>query len=327
MGELKVARSPDSLEIRGLGSCIALALYDPLQRIAGLAHVVIPRPLENAPPTPGWAATDAVPALIEMLERHGARASRLIARLAGGASMFPGNIKGFEVGRENADVVERLLLDRRIPVLSRQVGGHASRRVRLHADTGRFEVESISTQPMRPRPRREDPTEVARTLLEAAVAPLSDILQRPVAVDSTGRHELAGAEIVSFLGRRTPLRWSQLAYVSAAGADQLHLVIPDIHAHRIDAELRARLDDAGEEGSAVTEVLNIMLSHVLTALAKMQNRTLRPESLTTHRGTTPDVVESLGPVEDDMIAVAHARIHLQDAFRGAELALLARRLP
>lgn len=327
MGELKVAKAPNSLEIRGLGSCIALALYDPLQRLAGLGHVVIPRPLANTPPAPGWAATDAVPALIEALERSGGRTNRLVARLAGGSSMFPGTYKGYEVGRENANVVERLLREHGIPVISRQIGGHASRSVRLDADSGRFDVETVRMATARRLAVADDPTEAARILLEAAARPLADLLQRPVMVEPTGRHELTRAGVAAFLGPHTPMYWSRLGYDGPAGRDELYVVIPDLHARRIDEELRSRVDEGAEPGSAIAEVLNIMLSHVLTALARLLDETLRPTGISTHRGRTPDMLQSTAFRDEEDVAVAHARVHLQDAFHGADLAILGRRLP
>ena len=328
MGELRVVRAPEHLEIRGLGSCIAVALHDPLQRLAGLAHVVIPRRLPNVPPAAAWAATDAVPALLAAMEAEGARATRIVARLAGGASMFPGPAKGFEVGVENANVVEALLREHGIPVLSRQIGGHASRSVRLDAENGRLDVRALDGPVARSR-RAEgaDPTEAARILLEAAVAPLSDLLQRPVAVEASGRHDLTGPEAAAFLGPKTAMRWSRLAYAGPEGPGELHLVIPDLHARRVDDELRARLDEPAGEGSAVDEVLNIMATHALTALARMRDATLRPEGLATRRALTPHLVRALRLDPGTSVRVAHARLHVEGAFHGADLALLGMSLP
>lgn len=328
MGEMRVVRSPEHLEIRGLGSCIAVALHDPLQRLGGLAHVVIPRRLPNVPPAPAWAATDAVPALLAAMEAEGARATRIVARIAGGASMFPGPSKGFEVGVENANVVETLLRERGIPLLSRQVGGHASRSVRLDAENGRLDVRALDRQASRlRRATGQDPTEAARILLEAAAAPLSDLLQRPVAVEASGRHDLTAPEAVAFLGPGTSMRWSRLGYGGSAGPGEVHLVVPDLHARRVDDELRARLDEPPSEGSAVDEVLNIMATHVLTALARLWNATLRPEALETRRALTPQVVRALQLEPGASVRVAHARLHVEGAFHGADLALLGRDLP
>jgi chemotaxis protein CheD len=327
MGELAVAKAPDTLEIRGLGSCIALAIHDPLQRLAGLAHIVIPRPLPSAPPEPAWAATTAVPALLDAVQMQGGRTGRLVARIAGGATMFPGIRKGYDVGRENADVVEALLQAYRIPILSRQVGGRASRSVFLHAEDGRFDVRTTAFTPQASRPAGVDPIESVRTLLESVAAPLSDILQRPIAVDAAGRYDLAPAEAVAFLGAGARLRWGRLAYASRDGRATLHAALPEDHARRLDEELRGRLPDAGEEGAAIDEALNIMLSHGLTALSRLRGETLRPEALLLGEGTARELVASLSKGPAAPVRVAHARLHLEGAFHGAEMALVGDHVP
>lgn len=327
MGELAVARAPGMLEIRGLGSCIALALHDPLQRLAGLAHVVIPHPLPNAPPAPAWAATSAVPALLQAIEREGGRATRLVARLAGGASMFPGIRKGYDVGRENAGVVEALLQSYGIPILSRQVGGRASRSVFLHAEDGRFDVRTAAVPARARHPRGADPQEAVRVILEAVAAPLSDLLQRPIDLETQGRYDLTPAEAVAFLGPRTRMRWSRLAYAGPGGAAAMHVAIPDAHARRVDEELRGRLGGGGEEGAAIDEALNIMLSHGLTALAQLRGATLRPEGMRLGQGGARELVAAASRGPDAPLRVAHGRLHLEGAFHGAEIALVGDDLP
>lgn len=327
MGAIAVTRAPGTLEIRGLGSCIALALHDPLQRLAGLAHVVIPRPLPTAPPAIAWAATTAVPALLEAMERQGGRTGRLVARIAGGSTMFPGPKKGYEVGPENADIVEALLHAYKIPILSRQVGGRESRSVTLHAEDGRLDVRTVAPTPRR-RARAEgtDPGEGVRILLESIASPLSDILQRPVVVEAAGRYDLTQPETIDFLGT-SEMRWSRTRFTSPQGAESLHLAIPELHAERIDEELRQRLPEGVDPGAAIDEVLNIMLTHGVTALARLRAATLRSTSMDLHRGTTRELVASLGANPAAKVRVAHARIHLEGSFRGAEMALLGGAIP
>lgn len=328
LGEMAVAKPPGALQVRGLGSCIALALYDPLPRLAGLAHVVIPRPQPHNPPAPGWAATEAVPALIAAMESEGGRTNRLVARIAGGSSMFPGQRKGYDVGTENADMVEALLRVHGIPLLSRQVGGHASRNVRLDAEDGRLEVNTTAlSSPERTRQRAlpDDDSESVRTLLESTASPLGDILKRPVVVEPMGRHEFARNEFIAFLGARTTMRWARLSYKRGEGENIIHIAIPDVHARRLDEELRARLPEPLEEGSAIDEVLNVMASHALTALSKMHGEPLHPLVLDVQSGTTTQLLATM-PL-DAASRTAHARLHLEGAFHGADLAIIGADLP
>ena len=42
MGEYKIASSPILLQTIGIGSCIAVCLYDAKKKIGGLAHILLP---------------------------------------------------------------------------------------------------------------------------------------------------------------------------------------------------------------------------------------------------------------------------------------------
>src|SRR5512141_2188077 len=89
VGDVEVARDHTILATVGLGSCVAIALYDPQERVGGLAHPMLPDPsLARPGGNPARFASHAVPMLIERMVRAGAQPRRLVARLVGGASMF-----------------------------------------------------------------------------------------------------------------------------------------------------------------------------------------------------------------------------------------------
>lgn len=145
MGEIAVAKDEDVLAAVGLGSCIALALLDVEARIAGLAHVLLPEPARGRDGAPGRFASTAVPALIEALLEAGASRTRLVAKLAGGASMFadisPHGV--LAVGARNAEAV-RLALERvGIPIVAEDLGGNRGRTVHLQATDGTLVVSNV----------------------------------------------------------------------------------------------------------------------------------------------------------------------------------------
>ena len=108
-----VGGSGDVLVTLGLGSCVAIMLHDRQVKVGGLAHVLLPEPaLARDRDNFAKFATTAVPMLMEELEALGARARRLEARLAGGASMFatlmvPGSLN---MGERNVSFVRRDLI-------------------------------------------------------------------------------------------------------------------------------------------------------------------------------------------------------------------------
>ena len=147
IGEVKVADGSSLLFTVGLGSCVAIALYDPYERIGGLAHAMLPHPdtgRRDAPP--GRFATTAVSALVESMEARGASRKRLYARLAGGASMFRDILdrEGLKLGRRNVDAAHDALSCLGIPVRGEDVLGTYGRSVFLRISDGQLLVTSVN---------------------------------------------------------------------------------------------------------------------------------------------------------------------------------------
>ena len=73
----------------GLGSCVAIMLYDPEAQVGGMAHVLLPsKSLARDADNPAKFPETAVPLLTTRLGALGGDRRRFIAKLAGGASMF-----------------------------------------------------------------------------------------------------------------------------------------------------------------------------------------------------------------------------------------------
>lgn len=146
IGEVRVAGDRSLLFTLGLGSCVAVALYDAEVRLGGLAHAMLPRPERShreAPP--GRFAATAVPLLVEMLEAAGAARGRLRARLAGGASMFPELLEtdGLQLGRRNVEAAREALHGLGIAVDGEEVLGTWGRSVFLRTVDGALLVTAV----------------------------------------------------------------------------------------------------------------------------------------------------------------------------------------
>lgn len=146
IGEAKVAGRDTVLYTLGLGSCVAIVLYDGDQRIGGLAHALLPEPSagRHSMPPARYAST-AVTVLLERMEAAGANARRLRARLAGGASMFDSVLTegGRQLGMRNVEAARTALARAGIPVDIEDVGGTHGRSVYLHVNDGRVVVSSV----------------------------------------------------------------------------------------------------------------------------------------------------------------------------------------
>jgi len=130
----------------GLGSCVAIMLHDPQACAGAMAHILLPsRSLARDTTNPARFPETAVPLLIERLTTLGAEPRRLVAKLAGGASMFaqlmtPGTI---QMGERNIVAAREALRRAGIPVTREAVGGGAGRSVRFHVADGRVEIRAV----------------------------------------------------------------------------------------------------------------------------------------------------------------------------------------
>src|SRR3712207_9225933 len=89
IGDLNTAMPPQKLITVGLGSCIGIALYDPIKKIGGLAHIMLPDSTQfSNVSNPMKFADLAIPMLLEKMEKQGAVKRHIKAKIAGGASMF-----------------------------------------------------------------------------------------------------------------------------------------------------------------------------------------------------------------------------------------------
>jgi chemotaxis protein CheD len=146
IGEVKVGRNGEILCALGIGSCVAIALWDPEAYVGGMAHAMLPDPADGRRPVPlGRFAATAVQVLIDHMCPAGAALPRLRARLAGGASMFESVAEEHRrnLGRRNVAAATRALGALRIPVVGQDVGGAHGRSVFLHTTDGRFLVNSM----------------------------------------------------------------------------------------------------------------------------------------------------------------------------------------
>ena len=147
MADYKTGRNPDSLISYGLGSCVGIALYDSVNRIGGLAHIMLPdssqaRSTEN----PAKFADTALPLMLNEMMKMGAIKARVTAKIAGGAQMFTfaNATDVMRVGERNAEAVRILLKKMDIRILADDTGGNYGRTVELKIDTGVYRVRTIA---------------------------------------------------------------------------------------------------------------------------------------------------------------------------------------
>jgi chemotaxis protein CheD len=133
--------SSDVLVTHALGSCIAVAVYDPVASVAGLLHFLLPDSKSSphrAMTHPCLFADTGIPALFHSAYAQGAQKSRLIVRVVGGAQVLdPQGV--FAIGKQNYLACRRILWAAGVLIGAEEVGGTVSRTVRLAVEDGRLE--------------------------------------------------------------------------------------------------------------------------------------------------------------------------------------------
>jgi chemotaxis protein CheD len=140
IGELKVAHNPSQLIIMGLGSCIGLTFHDRFVKVGGIAHIMLPDSNGTKEKTCKYADT-AVPLLLKEMVRHNAKKEQIVAKIAGGATMFPA-MDTLQIGKRNTGVVKEALKKERIRLIAEDTGGSSGRTITLDIHTGKLHVKN-----------------------------------------------------------------------------------------------------------------------------------------------------------------------------------------
>ena len=143
MADLNVCKAPDVITTLGLGSCIGLVLYDPVTKVGGMVHYMLPdsTKVRNNSNIAKFGDT-GIRELLKRVVAAGASKPRLIA---GGARMF--EVSGLSdvgnIGARNAEAAKAILKELGIRLVAEDTGLNYGRTVELHCDTGEFYIKSV----------------------------------------------------------------------------------------------------------------------------------------------------------------------------------------
>lgn len=146
MADLNIGKATDVLTTVGLGSCIGLTLYDPVTKVGGLVHYMLPdsRAVSNNSNIAKFCDS-GVQELLKRVTMAGANRSRLVAKIAGGAKMFAVTQESSvgSVGERNAIAAKQVLHQLNIRLIAEDTGLNFGRTVELHCDTGDFYIKAV----------------------------------------------------------------------------------------------------------------------------------------------------------------------------------------
>ena len=143
MADLNVCKAPDAITTLGLGSCIGIAVYDPVTKIGGLAHIMLPdsTKIRNNSNIAKFADT-GIEELIRKVTAAGASKARLVAKIAEVSGLSEvGNI-----GAKNAEASKKKLKELGIRIVAEDTGLNYGRTVVLDCNTGDFMIKSVGKE-------------------------------------------------------------------------------------------------------------------------------------------------------------------------------------
>ncbi|MNI15673.1 Chemoreceptor glutamine deamidase CheD [compost metagenome] len=147
MADLNVITESGLIRTTGLGSCVGVTLFDPVEKVAGLAHVMLPSSdiaREGALNLAKYADT-AVPKLVQEVLKLGASKKRLVAKMAGGSQMFAfaGTGDSMRIGPRNVESCKSMLSELDIPLVGEDTGGNYGRTIELNCESGILFIRSV----------------------------------------------------------------------------------------------------------------------------------------------------------------------------------------
>jgi chemotaxis protein CheD len=145
VGELQVTNDAGSVLVTyGLGSCIAVLVFDPVRHVGGMVHYMLPLSSitpEKAKERPAMFGDTGVPLLFNRMTGLGSKKSDWVVKVVGGASIHDEN-KTFEIGKRNYVILRKLLWSAGVAIRAESVGGGLSRTCRLFVGDGRATVRA-----------------------------------------------------------------------------------------------------------------------------------------------------------------------------------------
>lgn len=145
VADMKITNDPDSVIVTySLGSCVGVSIYDPVARVGGILHYMLPDSSldpDKARKNPCMFADTGIPALFKACYRFGAQKQRMRVVVVGGAQIL--DQEGFfNIGRKNQEALKRVFSKNRVNVDYEEVGGMVNRTIKLDIKTGQTYLKS-----------------------------------------------------------------------------------------------------------------------------------------------------------------------------------------
>ncbi|MFH1398078.1 MAG: chemotaxis protein CheD [Candidatus Omnitrophota bacterium] len=147
MAQMAVDNAPARLVTRGLGSCLGITIYDPVKKIGGMVHAMLPDiEIAKIRTNPARFVNSSIKKIVEELEIRGCLRRGLVAKVFGGAHMFSFIVSdgSLNVGLKNVEMAESILNEMKIKIAAQETGGTFGRTIELNLDNGKVLIKTVS---------------------------------------------------------------------------------------------------------------------------------------------------------------------------------------
>jgi chemotaxis protein CheD len=128
-----------------LGSCVAVCLFDPVYKIGGINHYMLPFWNGKGLASPKYGNI-AIEKLVERMRELGSNRPHLQAKIFGGGEVLNSNFNHYNIGERNIETAFQLMKDLKINVVSSSTGGQKGRRIQFDTFSGIVRQRYIDRQ-------------------------------------------------------------------------------------------------------------------------------------------------------------------------------------
>ena len=146
ISDWKVGKPPDILVTYALGSCVGICLFDKIRKIGGLSHIMLPDSKSSGELAENRMkfADTAIPDMFKKMVSMGVAPSVVVAKIAGGATMFTTTCDRFNIGERNVAAVRAALQALRIPIIASDTGANYGRTVYFTPEDGKMRIKAAT---------------------------------------------------------------------------------------------------------------------------------------------------------------------------------------
>jgi chemotaxis protein CheD len=141
IGNAVFGQSPDIISCKGLGSCVAVCLYDEVIKKGCVVHILLP--FGNDEKRPFFYANLGIANALERCVKFGMKKDRIWAKIVGGACVFSHVDEKSSIGAKNIIEARKWLNFFKVPILSEDTGGRSGRNLAFDLETGQIEVFTL----------------------------------------------------------------------------------------------------------------------------------------------------------------------------------------